>query len=298
MTKQYLTLLLAVLMICGALSGCQLAIADADAAMTQDKFVGIYIVQEDSQSWLYGEDGTASKLDAEGRYYATKKPSTDPNHPVDVNYEFEGVEGIPFFLAYSSGGNGIYHKPFYGPELFNTLVGVGTHEQTISGEISVATSANSDDGSDVVLYIFNVYQTANDEIYMVQKNAGVGVSQYGSTAFTFSESSKIKEDGVELETKTSVRVSISESRNVQKYVFQQMDDQNTVIATTTITADNRPESIIRDKNAAYMIVEIHGLDNVNKETITREMVNQVKSIFQCKFLGDNRIDAAYPLEIK
>lgn len=292
MTKRFLTLFFAALMICGALSGCQLALTDGIVEPTKDKLIGFYIVDQETNSRL------GDKFDAEGRIYAVK--TIDQNIPENVDYKFEGVEGVAFFTATFSdaGGKGIFNKPFNGPEIFNTLLNVGNNENTISGEISVAANAAGGESNEVVLFFFNVYQTADDEIYMINKRSGVAFSPSNSCEFAVSESYKMIENNSELETKTTVRVKMTDSKNVQKYVFNQMDKQNNSLETITVTTGNRPDSIIRDKNAEYIIVEIYGLSSDNKETVTRELINSDESIYFCRFPGERRIDVVYPLEIK
>lgn len=281
MPKKLVWLVCAVLL-CASLGGCQLAREDVGKeSLTEDKFVGVYITF-DPLYYFSAENpfDETNNPDSEPRFYATAKQVDDGGYK-STTFEFEGIEGIPFFTATVLGADesANYKTSIMGPEIMNPATAYFDTEITITGKIYVVEPA------EVILRMNPVYQTKDGKIYMLPGETGLFISKGASYKTTLFETTTVTENGEETTSKTSVELSAEVVSKPVKEIIKEMNSRDEIIRTTEITPENIPDAIHLQPDCAYAIVETHS-SGENGQEVTRTLLDLEAGYYIYKYEGE------------
>ena len=281
MPKKLVWLVCAVLL-CACLGGCQLAREDVgEESLSGDKFVGVYITF-DPLYYFSAENPfeETNNPDAEPRFYATAKQVENDGYK-STTFEFEGIDGIPFFTATVLGADesANYRTSIMGPEIMNPATAYFDTDTTITGKIDIV------EPTEVVLCMNPVYQTKDGKIYMLPCETGVFISKGALATTTLFETVTVTENGEEITSKTSVELSAEVVRKPVKEIFKEMNGRDETIRTTEITPENIPDSIHLQPDCAYVIVETHS-SGENGLEVTRTLLDLEEGYYTYKYEGE------------
>ena len=277
-----LVLLVCAVLICASLGGCQLAREDVgDESLTKDKFVGVYITFKPLH--YFSAENTYDGInnpDSEPRFYATAKQVDDDGYK-STTFEFEGIDGIPFFTATVLGADesANYKTSIMGPEIMNPATAYLDRDTTITGKIEVV------EPTEVVLHLNPVYQTKDGKIYMLPGETGLFISKGASCKTTLFETTTVTENGEETTSKTSVELSAEVVSKPLKEIIKEMNSKDEIIGTTEITPENIPDAIHLQPDCAYCIVETHS-SGENGQEVTRTLLDLKAGYYIYKYEGE------------
>ena len=96
----------------------------------------------------------------------------------------------------------------------------------------------------------------------------------------------------------TVEVNAKFANAPKEIIFKQMNDQDRIIAVTTVTAKTIPARIIKKPDTAYTIVENHGVNYKNKSETTREILNNDTDFYISKFFNKEGVAVGKSIAIK
>jgi len=304
MPKKLVWLVCAVLL-CAFLGGCQLAREDVEEEnLARDKLVGVYIsFQHLHYSSAENSFEETNNPDAEPRFYATAKQVDDDGY-TSTTFEFEGLDGIPFFMAKVISANEVdsFYTKIRGPEILDSSInhnyaGISLNGKTadpgffLTGKIEVV------EPTEVVLHLNPVYQTKDGKIYMLPGETGVFISKGAAYKTTLFETTTVTENGEETTSKTSVELSAEVVSKPVKVIFKEMNGQDAIIRTTEITPENIPDSIHLQPDCAYAIVETHS-SGENGLEVTRTLLDLEAGYYIYKYQGERGCLIGKMIEIR
>lgn len=248
------------------LSGCQLAqetIPEDETVTEPDMLCGVYL------TW---ETLPVVSMD-DGRIYAT----ISGDFP-DVNFEFVGVEGIPFFIAkvYGAPGEGddftktVSNEHSFGSDIKINVTenedGTSLYEDSISGKVLVSEEFSK------VMYYNEVYETPEGLIYMTPGDFGTSIGVSGIKV-TKTMSSTLEFEG---NTRTNVcEITVECVEQIQQTIIREMSIDNQLLFSNVITENAIPENIVLNPETAYVIVEEHYPDGQGGTKITRTIMDYI-----------------------
>lgn len=250
------------LMMTFALTGCQLAIANADRNRNEDKLAGVFITTE------YLDLFDTEKY--QGRIYANRTAKT----PTEFTFP---IDGFAFFSAIvpESDGQGGYVTSIADSAISDRKVehkkGDDGNTTAMSGTIYVSSS-----GIDRNLYANPVYQSADGGVYLT---AGTGMtasmeSEGASISYSIKSATTVAENGKAKEESTSITLSLTTMLAPEKIDILQMDAENAILSQTEYTPEAMPKSITAEAKTAYFIIETHKRANGEQMNVSREIVDR------------------------
>ncbi len=287
MNKRVYAVLAACILII-TLSGCQLALPEKSTQ--QDQLCGIFITFEPLPSPLDEMNGEMSLrefqelMQSKAKIYAVKKTSGSPSAMPD--YFFEGIEGLRFMELYISDEQGGCYTSQVDPGVDGVHISVGNDAVELTGKLMLDIRFNR------TIYANPVYLTQDGQVYMVQ---GDGVSYGGRTdagdwgSTTIEETRTQTENGEKTSRAFRLELKIVGINPLQEAVLKRMDANDSLIAQTLITQDTVPESILLEKDTAYMVVEEHRLDWEGNPVTERSLLNVNEDELICRFSAGNGI---------
>ena len=300
MIKKLTAVLCVAFLLCGALSGCRLAVPDKGDEASGDRLIGAYITYESLDSSVPNplDDGSTATVPVDQRIFAKEKTVKKFGHKTKI-YEFAGIRGIAIFdPGLVKKGDYISSCPQTGDEIMDQNVAVtNTDSEKLSGTIYLASSAK-----DRIIFLNPVHETAGGRVYVTQA-PGCSTSSDGSTvgqsmSQTITETATTTDNNKKTSFTMTVEVSTKFANAPKEIVFKEMNEQDKVIAVTKVTAKTIPAVITKKPDTAYIIVENHGINYKNKEETTREILNNDTDFYICKFFNKEGIAVGKSIEIK
>ena len=303
MCKKVLFAALAALMILTLLSGCQLAVDDKKAG--EDTLCGVFVtldyletdLSEETIELPLGWNGDPNSIVfPETRIYATRHEDEYGS----ADYTFDGIEGYRLFSITEMNPFG---KESYKATIANGLQDVhSSYSTTDAGEeIGLTGTILFDIHFPCHVYANPVYQTPDGQVYMtqgqglwfdeLQSEGAAGSTKLSATSTKIVDSKKTSDT-------INVELKIEGLNTNEKIVLKQMDSSDQIIAQTEITQDNIPDSIILNRQTAYMIMEEHCIDYESKTVVKRTLLNTDEEYFNVRFTGNNGIVEAFSVTLE
>lgn len=301
MIKRIIAILAAISSLIAMCGGCQLAVSGKGTAANTDALCGMFITlmpldtipDNDIDALLNGvPDSNGSE---EKPIYAKTQEYQDGT----LKYEFEGIEGIPFFevceKAGGRDGNTWVNCSDDSVEVSVHLTNTGTNDSIkLEGILYLYVSPDSyNENGDFVIYCNPVYQSPDNQVYMLP-GSGLGVSSEGdysedasqiNVGSSISGTATVKE-GDETKSKTiEASISVRGIKDIQKYVLKEMNAQDAVVSSVEITKNDIPGSLPLDGQAAYLILEAYSVDKGGKTVIERSVIDTSLDNFSVRFPG-------------
>jgi hypothetical protein len=266
-------------------SACQLA-KDDGLAGQGDRLIGVYVTRKyldlfDFESYLQdhapqimngGEISVDGQEKYNGRIYAELKSrplTTEPGDAVEKwDYVFEGLDGIPFFLATVTEPDGEAYKGSSSDgALSDVHVKVGDGD-SLEGTIYITPTP----GSPETFYINPVYQSGDGEVYLTTGNGMSADMDSEGAAFstTLDEKRTFTENGKKTEESFTVTVHVAVKYPTESVGVIQMNAENTPVSREDYTPDTLPEKVAVGPDTEYVIVETKVLSPGGK-TVSREV---------------------------
>lgn len=236
MKKRLFPLLLAGLLL---LSGCQLANPDWGASKAEAQLAGIYVTTNLEEDW----DAPAYfSQNADGTYY------------------LDNVTG--WLLSAADAADPIFS---------GLSVDVHTDDSgtdcRYDGTLYVMAQEN------MPYFHFNpVYRDVDGQLYALHGN-GVSFSEESvvgmSSAYSADTKTATTEHGKTVEDITRFTAHLTVTAKPISYTILSLDDQYQVLSSEQYAPDQLPEELLPAEGAAYLLVESHGLNHQNQETVIR-----------------------------
>ena len=274
-----------ILLLMLSLSACQLAREDGLTGQG-DRLVGVFVTDEyldlfDFESYLqdnapkimHGGEISADDQDKyNGRVYATFKSETLTNETGGTteiwNYEFEELDGIPFFLAEITHPDGDTYTGSSTDSVINDAHITVGNENSLEGTIYMTPIPQRPE----TLYINPVYQSSNGEVYLTTGNGFSADMDSEGEKFstTLNETHTVTENGEKTEESFTVTVHVAVKYPTESVGVIQMSAGNTPVFREDYAPDALPEEVAVGPDTAYVIVESKIL-SPNGETVIREI---------------------------
>ncbi|MCI6998070.1 MAG: hypothetical protein MR936_15140 [Eubacterium sp.] len=253
--------------ICSLLTGCSLAVEDAENGKAGDKLVGVLITKEhidlfDFDTYMnehvsvIANEGEVIIDDTSG--YANKLYAieSDENQSGIV---FEGIEGVILLSLEEtdeSGESYLTTKNSDGLSDLHTAINVQDEmeEIIVSGKIyTYPSNANEE-----IYYANPIYQEPDGDIYTIggsgyYMNTSCGEGEQMGTSFSTETKETI--NGKSKAEKSTVEVKYMLMYKPVEITLYQMSKEHTIIQKTEYEPGNLPESINADTNTAYFLIE-------------------------------------------
>ncbi len=254
MLKKYLYILMAMLTIM-SVSGCQLAKED-NATELEDEFIGILVT--------YVEDGADYKVlgDEEGRLYAKLAEYIDENGYKAHEYVFEVENSMPLFTpkftTSDADGEFEYISTMMSDKMHN--IDVSNNINYIDDENSHVTNSHQADiyfKSDVIMYVYNVYQKEDGSVYAINENMGTHISGNGFTKEEYTKSGK--------DTTAICKLNTCIKEEPKSVDIICMNNNDEIVKCDSYDISDIPKDYKLDDNVQYIIVKTTDIKN-NIET--------------------------------
>lgn len=306
MNKRYTAIVLLILTGVLFLNGCQLAL-EGEGDSKNDRFCGFYITFE--RIWdinradsgeadfdgldpaiirkdYYSNDLDMNLLYDQGKIYAKEEKLLEDGVS-STSYVFEGIEGIPFFLAYVAANDMSqgYWTKIMDNNVFDAKGMISAEGGEMEGTIYLGLDIEG------IFYLNPVYQTTDHNVYML---AGEGIYLSSGTAGSFSyditESSKIIEGGKEKKFTNTVKLTLDRMDPNNTIVFKEMDQSDQLVASTEIKRGAIPETIYLYETTEYIIVEEYSV-RVDGQPITKRSILERDDYsgsmtYECRFINE------------
>lgn len=300
-----LALIICSVMIILQLGACQLAREDGGGAGENDRMIGVFVTQEhldlfDFESY-FNDNVSSILMDGEvkigvdsekynGRIYATQKRETITNEDGEthesVDYVFEGVEGVPFFLAKIAYGDGQSYLSSYASEAMHD-VQVTTGDKTILEGTIYVIPKNA--GALISMYVNPVYQNADGEVYLM---AGTGMSFSGDlsegmgASQTITESDKITfENGEIVEHSFEAKIKMAVRYPATSVTIIEMGKDSEVLNSQEFSINALPGEYSPKSDTEFIIIE-ECTNSPTGESIKRQILQSDSNSFIVLIAGD------------
>lgn len=264
--------------ICSLLTGCSLAVEDAENGQAGDKLVGVLITKEHID--LFDFDTYMNKL------YAIE---SDENQSGIV---FEGIDGVILLSLEETDENGESYLTTKSSEGFSDLhtainVQDEMEEITVSGKIYTYPSNVSEE----IYYANPIYQEPDGDIYTVggsgySMNTSCGEGEQMGTSF--SPETKETINGKSKAEKYTVEVKYMLMYKPVEITLYQMSKEHTIIQKDEYEPGNLPTTINADSNTAYFLIE------TQKEDLEGNIF-YMREIFEPSLEAENYLNTYCPM---
>ena len=282
------------------LSGCQLAVEDADKA-SEDRLAGVFVTTEyldlfDADAYLDdnlrivgGEiavEGDASEY--YGRIYAT--PMQVDEHRTD--YEFSGLNGYGYYSLIELEDTMLDNYHYSGVD--EGISDPKTHYKVTDEGEGVEMDGTlyfPADGSEAVFYFNPVYQTPEGELYVTTGQGFSTDSMVEGQVYsqTMEEVTTITLNGETESWSTSVTTNIVGVVLPEKYVLVNMDAQNQILSSGEYAPGNLLPEMTIPGDTAYIILEAHKQGTDGEITVDREIVDRGEESFSTFWINADGI---------
>ena len=283
------------------LSGCQLAIKDADK-VTEDRLAGVFVTTEYLDLFnaeAYVNDNlrvVGGDISIEGdtsayyeRIYAQKTVIDEHRN----EYEFVGLDGYGYYSLIEIGETMLDNYHYAGVD--EGISDPKTHYKVTDegeGVEMVGTLYFPSGNSEAVFYFNPVYQTREGELYVT---TGQGFSTGGSMAEgqvysqTMEEVTTIDLNGEKASWSTSVTTNIVGIILPEKYVLVYMDELNRILVSQEYAPGNVMPEMNVPGETAYIILEAHKRGTDGEITIDREIIDRGEESFSTFWINADGI---------
>lgn len=266
-----------------ALSGCQLAKPDAEAQKEKDMLVGVFITQEhldlfDMEAYLQDNlsalsGGTLSIEDAaqySNRVWAEFTEDSDGHSA----YRFGDLEGS-LLASFRITPDGKSENAYWGGEAGEGICDVSFGHYSMDDGSRLELSGTvyfSDTHPDPGLYFNPVYQTPEGDVYLLSGqgtffgSAGMG----GSAKHTMNEEASRTENGEKYSHATDISITMECVYPARKLVILQMDEDNQILSRQEWNPAEDMEELKPEANCAYILVEEHTANGVRRSLYQNE----------------------------
>ncbi len=295
-----IAMMCAVMVLCAALCGCQLAVAGKGSSENPDMLCGMFITFSSMVTDTGTEDIDVEALLNEGiitlgggdkqPVYATPQIMEDGK----IEYIFEEIEGIPFFDTYyrAEGEDRGYWVPGYDHTVIEVVTTCeGSDSVKLEGTLYLYLNSELyDEDGNCILYCNPVYQKSTGEVYMLPADMGnlIGTKNAedeisASLGVTLSGTSAIKSGEEERKWISNISLNVVSIGNVQSYVLKEMNAQDELIASFKITKENLPDAVTLRDDTAYALLEGHSVGADGEVCIERSVVDMSMDQFSVRF---------------
>jgi len=276
MNKRLLSLF--ALMLACLMSGCRLAVPEAEEPAQPDRLAGVFITTEhfdlfDFESYIQDHANSltqgSNEISAdesrayEGRIYAALTEHTAVNEQTGeknthMQYAFPDLKGILLasFLMQEAG-----QEPYWSSDADEGLCEVKTHfTSTDYGEtIEQSASLYMRKGANNLTFYFNpVYQQADGRVYLM---AGSGMSQSGehggAMTHSMTDERSLNFDGTEKNYRTDLAITVDCIDVPEQVILIQMDKSHHELCRDIYSPEEMPKEIAPQDGAAYFLIETH-----------------------------------------
>lgn len=305
MNKRYTAIVLLILTGVLFLNGCQLAL-EGEGDSKNDRFCGFYITFEHIWASNRADSGKAdfdglepaiikdydsNDLDRDwlydqGKIYAKEEKLLEDGVSF-TSYVFEGIEGIPFFLA-SVAANDMsqgYWTTIMENNVFDAKVMINDGGGEMEGTIYLGLDIEG------IFYLNPVYQTTDHKVYMLAgESIYLSSGSAGSFSYDITESSKIIEGGKEKKVTNKAKLTLDRMDPTTTIVFKEMDQSDQLVASTEIKRGAIPETIYLYETTEYIIVEEYSV-SVDGQPITKRSILEMDDssgsmTYECRFINE------------
>lgn len=298
--KRIVSTFLAVLLMM-SFCGCQLAQKNMGEDSATAHIIGLIITTEyldlfDAEAYLAdhfagissGEFSFSENSDRyNGRYYATLQPITDPNgtgsQKTYYQYEFIGIEGMPFFSA--NHPDSVDMSDFLASCYDSAVSDIHTHifisdsgeRVELDGTIYLATTQTNKS-----LFLNPVYQTQDGSVYVESgdffERGGV-IDEGLFVTNTYSDTTTTTRNGVSETGGNTIQLSIAFLNPPEKIVVIQMDQNSKMVKSAEFAPGELPETLTPEPSTEYVVVETYKADSEGSSVVTRDLFSRDDETF-------------------
>lgn len=272
------------------LSGCQLAIEDADKP-SGDRLAGVFVTTEyldlfDVEAYLNdnlrvvgGElsiEGDTSEY--YGRIYA-QKTAVDEHR---VEYEFTELNGFGYYSLIEYGDTPLDNLHYcYADEGISDPKNHYKSTDEGEGVEMDGTIYFPADGSDAVFYFNPVYQTSNGDVYVTSGQGFSTDTMIEGQVYsqTMEETTSITMNGETESWSTSVTTNIEGIHLPKKYVLLYMDNESQILRSQEYVPGSVMPEMSIPADTAYLILEAYKTNEEGGDITHREIVNRGEDSF-------------------
>lgn len=296
------------------LTGCQLALPEANAEHNRDQMVGVLVTREplDMADSPYTEpvsieltqadirrmeQGDFSVLDfPERRYYAQLVTEAFTNPDTGEvsrmqSWSFDHLGGWALMSPTMTDENG---NEYVDAGSSDAMCGVKIHlkETDTSQELILSGTLYQLLGGDDMVFEMNpIYQTADGQVYATPGNGGFFESGSGTEgeAFTFTQEGEQTETaGTETFThRSEVAVTIGKMFRPVRIVILQMNADGILLEQTEYEAGHVPDELTPQAKTAFLIIQTVKQKPDGSELITTTLADQSMTTFSSFFVKDD-----------
>lgn len=299
-------LIICILMAALHLGACQLAKEDGISAGENDRMVGVFVTQEyldlfdfesyfndNAASLMKGGDVMIGDADSEkygGRIYATLKHGTVTSESGEVfdtqDYVFEGVEGVPFFLATMGAENGEGYISTSTSEALHDIHVTHGDNTILEGTIYVTPK---DKNSIIGMYVNPVYQSADGRVYLtsgtgISFSGDMGEGQEASQTITTTEKTT-DENGNIVELSFEAKIKMAVKYPTTSVAILEMGKGNEVLSSIEYSVVDLPADYSARRDTEFIILE-ERTKNSEGENIKRRIFEKDSSSFTVITAGE------------
>lgn len=298
--KRIISTLLAFLLVM-SFCGCQLAQKDMGEDSATAHIIGLIITTEyldlfDAEAYLAdhfagissGEVNFSENSDRySGRYYATLQPITDPSgtgsQKTYYQYEFIGIEGMPFFSA--NHPDSVDMSDFLASCYDSAVSDIHTHifisdsgeRVELDGTIYLATTQTNKS-----LFLNPVYQTQDGSVYVESgdfvERGGV-IDEGPFVTNTYSDTTTTTRNGVSETNGNTIQLSIAFLNPPEKIVVIQMDQNSKMVKSAEFAPGELPETLTPEPSTEYVVVETYKTDSEGSSVVARDLFSRDDETF-------------------
>ena len=281
------------------LAGCTLAVTEGGVEGAKDRLVGIYVTTEPLDS---------APSDGQRLYAETvKTPWTDDEGKSHDFFEYDlpGEGAALYFTVWEGTGDDRHtasHSDDAVQDIFHEIrvAGYDGSQETnvLTGTVFVAPGEG-----DRVLYFNPVYQPEDGQVYVTAESGfgfsiGAGNQCEGEVyGHELSETTTITVDGKEVETGSTIKVTVSVMFAPKSVTVFQFDSHGAVLRKTTWQAGQAPDQIVLETDTAYLIVETVKANPAGGTVATREVLDRDAETLSAYHVREDGLCAAQAVDL-
>ena len=286
--KRNLLLILAAIVLVGALTGCSLARESAGGS-TNDRLVGVLItaeyldlfdidafLDEHPEQLIKGGEISVNAVtsDANRLYAEVEKDEEDISF---TSISFPGVEGTYILNPYVTGTDGEKYRSSYAVDgIADVKIAINVtddgEETSIDGTVYMTPEAGSED---MCFYANPIYQTESGEIYVISgQGFGFDTSDYTEGEIystTLRDEITVTKGGEKTADASSVTVRLRLVYEPVRITICQMDDQHSLLRSDEFSPGSVPTELTAENGAAYFLIETEKTGPDGSLSVEREI---------------------------
>lgn len=295
--KHRIILLLFLTALLFTLAGCALAVPETGVEGITDQLVGIYVTTSPLDSAvnqrIYAEAVMTPWTDDEGKSHEF------------FEYDLPGEGAALYFTVWEGTGNALHTASHSDEAMQDIFYGIhvagfdGKQETNdLTGTVFVAPG-----DEDRVLYFNPIRQQEDGQVYITAESGfgfsiGSGNQSEGEVyGHELSETTTITVDGKEVETGSTIKVTVSVMFAPKSVTVFQFDSHGAVLRKTTWQAGQAPDQIVLETDTAYLIVETVKADPAGGTVATREVLDRDAETLSAYYAREDGLCAAQAVDL-